>query len=318
MKNYILLPLFIIVLNACNNKDTMNEKRRNEQLKQYITSNEIVGVGRITSEDDIIQLASPTNGIVQKIYKKENDSVSVGTIILELEHQLEDEKIIQLSNQTNTQIAQINVDVAGIGELEAKISNANLQVERLNNLLLKGAETQQTVDDATTTLNTLNANINKLKATINVSKSRWKEGEANLKTAQLERDQKIIKSPINGRILELTVLIGGSVSTLQSFAQINPGGKTIAICEIDELNAEKIDVGQKGWIRSVGSSDTLSTGTIYFASSFLKKKSLFTDQSGEKEDRRVRTIKMLLDNPENLLLNARVECVIDISNKPKK
>ncbi|KOY84458.1 hypothetical protein AD998_20910 [bacterium 336/3] len=308
----------MIVLNACNNKDTMNEKGRNEQLKQSITSNEIVGVGRITSEDDIIQLASPTNGIVQKIYKKENDSVSVGTIILELEHQLEDEKIIQLSNQTNTQIAQINVDVAGIGELEAKISNANLQVERLNNLLLKGAETQQTVDDATTTLNTLNANINKLKATINVSKSRWKEGEANLKTAQLERDQKIIKSPINGRILELTVLIGGSVSTLQSFAQINPGGKTIAICEIDELNAEKIDVGQKGWIRSVGSSDTLSTGTIYFASSFLKKKSLFTDQSGEKEDRRVRTIKMLLDNPENLLLNARVECVIDISNKSKK
>jgi hypothetical protein len=42
--------------------------------------------------------------------------------------------------------------------------------------------------------------------------------------------------------------------------------------------------------RNVGSLDTLSTGTIYFTSSFLKKKSLFTDQSGEKEDRRVRTI----------------------------
>jgi hypothetical protein len=57
---------------------------------------------------------------------------------------------------------------------------------------------------------------------------------------------------------------------------------------------------------------------VYFTSSFLKKKSLFTDQSGEKEDRRVRTIKLLLDAPENLLLNARVECVIDISNSVKK
>jgi len=129
----------------------------------------------------------------------------------------------------------------------------------------------------------------------------------------MEREQKIIRSPINGRILELTVLIGGSVSIQQSFAQISPEGKTIAICEIDELNAEKIAVGQKGWIRNVGSSDTLSTGSVYFVFSFLKKKSLFTDQSGEKEDRRVRTIKMMLDHPEKLLLNARVECVIDVS-----
>ena len=77
-------------------------------------------------------------------------------------------------------------------------------------------------------------------------------------------------------------------------------------------------VGQNGWIRNVGSSDTLSTGKVYFAFSFLKKKSLFTDQSGEKEDRRVRTIKMMLDNPDKLLLNARVECVIDIFSNSKK
>jgi hypothetical protein len=45
---------------------------------------------------------------------------------------------------------------------------------------------------------------------------------------------------------------------------------------------------------------------------------LFTDQSGEKEDRRVMTIKMMLDQPGKLLLNERVECVIDLSNNIKK
>ena len=130
-------------------------------------------------------------------------------------------------------------------------------------------------------------------------------------------NQKIILSPVNGRILELTVLAGGSVGTQQSLAQISPEGKTIAVSEIDEMYAGKIVIGQKGWIRNVGSTDTLSTGTVYFTSSFLKKKSLFTDQSGEKEDRRVRTIKLFLDQPEKLLLNARIECVIDISGNPK-
>jgi multidrug resistance efflux pump len=317
MKHYPLLILLISILTSCNNK-TEKEKQEIENARLAITINHIVGIGKIIPENDIIQLSSPVNGIVQRIYKKENDTVSIGTVILELEHDLEDAKILQSKNEVNTQSAQIKVDAASVGEYEAKKSNAELELQHLQNLLLKGAETQQTVDDETTNLKALNSNLKRLEASVAVSKSRLQETKATLKTAQVERDQKIIKSPINGRILELTVLIGGSVSIQQSFGQIGPEGKTIAICEMDESNAEKISVGQKGWIRNVGSSDTLTTGTVYFASSFLKKKSLFTDQSGEREDRRVRTIKIILDKPDKLILNARVECVIDISGNLKK
>jgi len=317
MKKHIFFIQFLFIIASCKNNAT-KEKLEIENAKQVISINQIIGIGKIFPENDIVQLSSPVNGIVQKIYKIENDSVNKGTVILELEHQLEDEKIILLGNQITTQASQIKVDIASIVELEANLSNAKTELRRLQNLFSKGAETQQVVDDASTNIKAITANLNKLEALVHVSKNRLQEAKSNLKSAQLERDQKKIKSPINGRILELTALIGSSVSNLQSFAQINPEGKTIAICEIDELNAGKIIVGQKGWIRSVGSTDTLSTGTIYFASSFLKKKSLFTDQSGEKEDRRVRSIKMLLDHPEKLLLNARVECVVDISNDLKK
>ncbi len=317
MKHYLPFILLIFISTSCNNKSA-KEKAEIENPKQVIAINRIVGIGKIIPENDIIQLSSPINGIVHKIYKWENDSVNIGTVILELDHNVEDAKIVQLNNEINTQSAQIKVDEAGVGEFEAKVSNTKWKLQRLQKLLLKGAETQQTLDDEATNVKTLNSNLKKIEASVTVSKSRLQEAKTNLKTALIERDQKIIKSPINGKILELTILIGGSVSIQQSFAQISPGGKTIAICEIDELNSEKILIGQKGWVRNVGASDTLSTGTVYFASSFLKKKSLFTDQSGEKEDRRVRTIKMMLDNPEKLLLNARVECVIAISEKPKK
>ena len=317
MKHYLLLIFLFSIFVACNNKPA-KEKLAIENAKQAIAVNRIVGIGKIIPENDIIQLSSAVNGIVEKIYKKENDTVNIGSIILELEHHVEDEKIMQLNNQLITQAAQIKVDEASVGEFEAKVSNANSELQRLQNLLLKGAETQQTVDDANTNLKSFTSNLNRLEASVAVSKSKLQEIRTALITAQIERDQKIIRSPINGKILELTVLIGSSVSMQQSFAQISPEGKTIAICEIDELNADKITVGQNGWIRNVGSSDTLSTGKEYFAFSFLKKKSLFTDQSGEKEDRRVRTIKMMLDNPDKLLLNARVECVIDISSHSKK
>ncbi|MBL0237523.1 MAG: HlyD family efflux transporter periplasmic adaptor subunit [Saprospiraceae bacterium] len=317
MKHILFSIIIMLLLASCKNKSEQ-EQQVMLNIKQTTTTNYVVGVGKIIPENDIIQLSSPVNGIVQKIYKKENDTVRIGSIILELEHQLEDGKIRLLNNERNTQASEIKVDQAGVGEFETKLSNAKSELLRLENLLSKGAETQQTVDDATTNLKTLNANLKKLEATVNVSKSKWQETKTALNTAQLERDQKIIKSPINGRILELTVLIGGSVSIQESIAQISPEGKTIAICEIDESNADKIFVGQKAWIRSVGSSDTLSTGTIYLTYAFLKKKSLLTDQSGEKEDRRVRTIKMFLNQPDHLLLNARVECVIDISSNNNK
>lgn len=317
MKAYFLLFFSFSLVISCTNK-AAEEQLAEEKAIDMRAASRVVGVGKIIPESDIIQLSSPVNGIVQKIYTSENDTVSIGSVILELDHALEDAKLEQLANEVNTQIAQIKVDEANVDEGQAKYNNAKSEVERLQNLLAKGAETQQTVDDATTNLKSLNANLARLKANVGVSKSRLLETKAALHTAQIEREQKTIRSPVNGRVLELSVLIGGSVAPKEAFGQISPEGKTIAICEIDELNAEKIAVGQKGWIRNVGSTDTLSTGTVYFTSSFLKKKSLFTDQSGEKEDRRVRTIKIMLDTPDGLLLNSRVECVIDISGNLKK
>lgn len=309
----LVLILFFI---SCNKADKIKEAAA-EKAKLELADDRVVGVGMIVPEMDIVQLSSPVNGIVTKILKSENDSVNIGTPILELDHQLEDAKVKQLSSEVATQAAQIKSDEASVGEYDAKYENAASELQRMQRLLAKGAETQQAVDDANTSLKSFQSNRKSLQASAEVSVSRLNETKAALRIAQIERNQKIILSPVNGRIMELTVLTGGSVDTQQSFAQISPEGKTIAVCEIDEMYAGKIAVGQKGWIRNVGSIDTLSTGTVYFTFSFLKKKSLFTDQSGEKEDRRVRTIKLLLDQPEKLLLNARIECVIDISGSPK-
>jgi multidrug resistance efflux pump len=317
MKYYFLLLLPFSLAIACNKKPE-NEQVENKNTTQIRTVQRIVGAGKIIPKNDIIQLSSPVSGIVASLHKKENDTVSVGTIILELEHHLEDAKLHQLYYEVSTQAEQVKVEEANREEIEVKFRNSKAELQRLQNLFSKGAETQQAVDDATTALKSLQANLKKLDASVRVSKSRLQEIKAARLVAQIQRNQKIITAPVNGSILELNVLIGGSITPQQSIAQINPEGKTIAICEIDQLYANKIKIGQKGWIRNLGSSDTLTTGTIYSAYSFLQKKSLFTDQSGEKEDRRVRTIKMMLDEPDKLLLNARVECVIDLSSKVKK
>lgn len=316
MKQSVCLLVLLILFSACGNKEVKDKATASEKDTEIVR--QVVGIGKIEPESDIIQLSSPVNGIVQRILKKENDTVSSGMPILELDHQLEDGKVRQLATEMNTQAQQIKSDEASVGEYEAKYNNAVLEMQRMQRLLAKEAETQQAVDDAGTNIKSLQSNLKRLQAAVAVSKGKLEQIKAAMHVAEIERGQKIIKSPVDGKILEINTLAGGSIDTRQSIGQINPMGKTIAVCEIDEMYADRVSVGQKALIRNVGSPDTLSGGTVYVAFSFLKKKSLFTDQSGEKEDRRVRTIKIMLDRPDNLLLNARVECVIDISGNLKK
>lgn len=104
MKHYLLLMPLVFILASCNNKSAQ-EKLEIEKAKQAIAISRIVGIGKIIPENDIIQLSSPVNGIVQKIYKNENDAVNIGTVILELDHELEDAKIVQLRTEVKTQSA---------------------------------------------------------------------------------------------------------------------------------------------------------------------------------------------------------------------
>ena len=303
----ILLALLLV---NCNNKKA-EETTSVSDASVGIT--QIVGVGKIEPENEIIQLSAEVSGIVQKVYKNENDSIHAGDVILELKHTIEDANIAQLKRAVATQAAQKKADEDAIKESHIRYANAAAELQRLQNLLAKGAETRQVVDDATTEMQSFKATINKLQATVEVTNMKWAETKAQVAVAEAELQQKMIKAPVNGILLELNIQPGNYIDSKQIFAQLKPEGKTIAVSEIDELFADKIKIGQTALIRNFGATDTLTTGKVFFASSFLKKKSLFTDQAGEKEDRRVREIKILPDNPANILLNARIECVIFIS-----
>jgi multidrug resistance efflux pump len=248
---------------------------------------------------------------------QENDIVKKGEIILVLKHSIEQANMAEIKSQISTQSAQIKVNQINIKLARIKYDNANIELRRLKKLLTDGAETQQVVDNATTELKIFLADIDQQKALVEVSRRKLAEIRKQMKVSNESLKQRFVKSPIDGILLEMSVSIGGVVNSQTPFAQLASNEKTIAVCEIDEMFAPKIKINQRAIIRDAGSSDTLSSGTVYFVSTFLKTKSLFTDQAGEKEDRRVREIKIRLDNPQKMLLNTRVECIIMLTKNAK-
>lgn len=316
MKYYITTLILIAVFISCNSTETKKENDA-KALNEYAEFNALIGIGKILPEGDIIPISTEITGLVANIKKRENDTVNTGTIILVLDHQPEDAQIEQLKNEAITQKAKIKSEMALAKAMEVKYKNAKVWHTRLQELFKVDAAAEQKVADAETEMRYLESSLISAESNIEIAQSRWNEIQSAIRLSEMKRNQKIIKSPVDGIILELDTKIGASISVQDVLGQIRPYGNTIAVCELDEVYADKVSVGQRGYIRNRGSSDTLSTGVIYFTSAFLKKKSLFTDQPGEKEDRRVRVIKMRLDTPDLLLLNSRVECVIPVSHQPE-
>jgi multidrug resistance efflux pump len=110
--------------------------------------------------------------------------------------------------------------------------------------------------------------------------------------------------------LEWKIRPGEGIAAQQTVAQIAPSGNTIVECEIDESLAFQVKIGQSVDVNYLGSAAVVAKGKIYFLSEYLRKKSMFSEQSGEAEDRRVRVVKVLLENPQGLLFNAKVEVKI--------
>jgi multidrug resistance efflux pump len=123
-------------------------------------------------------------------------------------------------------------------------------------------------------------------------------------------EEKTIRAPLAGTLLSLDTKQGAFLEPGKPIGDFAPAGPLIALTEIDELFAGKVQAGQKAFIRPQGKKDTLSTGVVVMTSPYLRKKSLFSDQPGDLEDRRVREVRVRLDRPEAVLIGARVECVI--------
>ncbi|MFH6945068.1 HlyD family secretion protein [Flavobacterium sp. FlaQc-50] len=309
---YTLIYLIAILFCSCNKKE--GAKPDEKAFAQEIASSAIVGLGRIEPDEKLSSLATEVGGVVVAIHKKENDVIVKDDLIIELEHSVQDAKKAQIKSRMETQRVEINMAQLNLKEHKINVANKQIELERLKNLQEKGAETRQNVDNLETETKIFQTNLEQLQSKILIANSKLQEIKQELEVSNKELQQYLIKALDDGQIMTMNATVGAALSPNQSFADFIPKSKLVATCEIDELFADKIKKGQKAIIRQIGSNKTIGSGIVIFASSALKRKSIFSEKAGDQEDRRVREIKILLKNQTKYLINSRIECVIQTSN----
>lgn len=308
MSNKILYTLFIALLaTSCSEK---KEESTTEKVAISPVSDVIVGIGKIIPEQQIIQVAAQSSGVLQTIYKQENETFQKGEVLAVLSNDVEASEVEESIFRSNIQNQELKVAQSTLAEYEAKFSNAQNLYYRLKSLYEKGAETKQNLENAETEYKTLQANVNQLKSQIAIAQARVSSSNSNTSLYEAKLEKTKIIAPSDGKVLEWKIRPGEGIAGQQTIAQIAPSGNTIVECEIDESLAFQVKIGQTVEVNYLGAAAVVAKGKIYFLSEYLRKKSMFSEQSGEAEDRRVRVVKVLLENPQGLLFNAKVEVKI--------
>jgi len=308
----IILSAALGILTGCGDSKPSKEALKRQQDSIARSSNDVVGLAEIQPEKKIISLFARTSGTVSEVYHDLGDTVKKGEILAILNSQIEQAQLLQAQSKLGTQNAVINNSEATLSSLKVKSQNADENFQRNTALYQSGGVTRQDLDNSRFTSESGKKDADAAQAGVGQAVGRVKELKSDVNYAEAILEQKKIRAPYDGTILSFDVKVGNSITANQSLGDFAPAGHLIAVTEVDELYAQKVQVGMTAYIRPQGKSDTIAVGKVFLLSPYLNKKSLFSDAATNMEDRRVREVRILLNDGGKVLIGSRVDCVIKI------
>jgi HlyD family secretion protein len=241
-----------------------------------------------------IQVASKVSGKVAWIGVDEGSAVKKGEVLVRLEDteyraQVEqaqgnlanlDAKLLELEHGSRPQ--EITQAQANLLQVQADLTNSSLSFERSNALYRDGIISRQDFDTAQYNYKNLQAKVNSLKEAYNLVEKGPRQEEIDAMKGQVEQargllaydddeeSNTVIRSPIDGRVLERAVEQGEYV-TNGFVGDKGAKGYVVTLADLDDLQVEldisqndfsKIHMGSKAFITTDAYPDRKYEGEL--------------------------------------------------------
>lgn len=320
MFKYVVSLSGILLLASCSG----GKKEKEEQEKIKLDSlarpenvSVVSAIAKVAPQAGLINLSSSVGGNIVAVKKTEGDTVKKGDIILLLD--AEEERLTGdvIKREIMTQRSQAAAEESNLKQFIAELQEKERDLAISERLVLSGAETRQNVAEKKKEREVILANLQSAQSKAKASRSQIQTLKAQLEQAQLASGNKILKAQQSGIITSMDAKVGSSVQAFESFAVLAPQGKLILHGEIDEMFANRVAPGQTVIIRFIGGKDTIGRGRITYLSPVLSDKSILYESTAEAQDRRVREFKVEYDSKDELLINHKVECIIQVNSNPR-
>lgn len=312
--NFIAILMVVSVFFSCKNKDAEKkaEEIKSQQLSVPQNINTVSALAKIEPEDGLIQISSETGGIVKEIYKKEGDFVARGNLILSLNSKNEDLSANVVREQILQQKKSAEAEASNVRQYQIQLANKNRDLQIAERLAKTGAETRENVSTLRKDRDVISANLATAQKNAVAAQKNISVMQAQLQQATQNTNAKNIYAKTNGTITKMDAEVGASIAPLTAFATLAPSGNLVAHGEIDEMFANRVKMGDEVSVKIPGTNEVVGKARVTFLSPTLEDKSLFYEKAGEQSDRRVRRFKAVLEKEVPVLINQRVECIINL------
>jgi HlyD family secretion protein len=310
MKNTLLVLAGLILLASCGGKEEEPKKKSSDYNLKNIK--ELVGIARIEPENKISPIGAEIAGRVVEILVKEGEPVKKGQLIMVLDDSAESAQVEQSTSKLATRNQRVNSLQAKVEAIKIKVEAADVERKRDRALANAKAGTEKAATDSETAYNNLRADLIIAQADLQEAKSGVNEVSAETNYLSKMREKKRVYAPADGMMLNWDVKLGQAIAAGTKLGDFAPAGGLIAITEVDELYALKVKKGQRVTINLQGTKQVLTSGSVVYCAPYLSKKSIFSDRADNLEDRRVREVRVRVDNPSAVLIGSRVECIIKL------
>lgn len=249
----------------------------------------------------------------------------------------------EIARLSTERLGNIEAQTATVERLQSELQNAQTEFNRYQSLYQQGAisaserdkrrlaldTTQKSVLEAQVTLNRIRSTtpqeLNKAKATLEqISEVRpvdVRSAQAEVNRVIASRNQakasfaqSVVRSPINGEVLDIHTRSGEVVST-NGIIEIGQTRQMQAIAEVYQSDVSKIRVGQRVKVTSNSIEGEL-TGTIERVGSQVRRQTIVNTDPSTNIDARVIEVHAILDNASSQkaakFTNLQVQVVIEL------
>ena len=228
------------------------EQEKINPVEENIT--ESVYASGIVKSSDQYQVFSPVNGIIQRIFVTEGDSIKKGGSILQVKNEqaqlnIEGAQLGVESASINANRDKLNELRANINFLKTKVQNDSILMERQRRLWDQQIGTRIELEQRElayrNSIAAYDASISRyrdLQTQINLASE---QSRNNLRLSKTVAGDFTIKSNMNGKVYSLFRNEGEMVNTQTPIAVIGGDGEFMLELQVDEYDIGKIVPGQK-------------------------------------------------------------------------
>jgi HlyD family secretion protein len=240
-------------------------------LQPAAVTGRITALGRLEPKDGIIRIAGPSHF-----------AVVIGKLLVDTNDRV-------TAGQTIAILDSYEATKADVARLQAELRHAEVECRRYDKLFAEGFV-------STSERDTWRAKVDMLKA--------------QLQRAEAEREQAVVRSPINGRVLDVHAREGERVG-LDGIAELGQTDAMYAIAEVYETDAPRVHVGQRAMVSSPALPQPVQ-GTVDRVGLKVGKKDVLSVDPAAKTDARVIEVRILLADPTQVagLTNLEVDVTI--------